>query len=125
MSRVSAVLYSILISLFTLFVLLQVFFAGLAVFYTPVYWTWHITLVHVFEWIPLFLIVFSLLGRMSAWARLSSIGLFLLLIGQYVTANTREVPFISALHPVNALMIFLIAILATYSSWREVLGGDQ
>ncbi len=122
MSRVSMVLYSLLTSLFALFVLLQVFIAGLSVFYNPVYWTWHATLVHVFEWVPLLMLIISIIGRMPMWSRVSSIGLLLLLIGQYITANMNALPLISALHSVNALLIFLITALTTYSSWREILG---
>lgn len=106
--------------LFALCVATQVFLAGLAVFVTPVHWAQHTSFVHIFEFVPLIMLILSVVGRLPARLRWMSGGLFLLTYAQYFTANIRgQLPYVSALHPVVALLIFWLSLRAVQEARRH------
>ncbi len=106
--------------IFALCVATQVFFAGLAVFVTPAHWARHISFVHVFEFVPLVMLILSAIGRLPVRLRWLSAGMFFLVYAQYFTANIRgQLPYISALHPVVALLIFWVSLRVVQEAWKH------
>jgi hypothetical protein len=113
---VAWLLYAAISSLFVAGVLVQVFFAGLGAFGAD--WGWHVTFVHLLEPLPLLMIPLALVGRLSWGLRLLPFGLVVLIGLQYALANVA-VPA-AALHPVNALLLFLVSLFIARRAWAAV-----
>ncbi len=94
----------------------QVFFAGMATFVDPASWRWHTTFVHAFELLPLLMLPIAFLARAPAAMRWLTGALFALIWLQYLTANIGGIA--AALHPVNALIIFWVAVHLGQRAWR-------
>ncbi|NTU78783.1 MAG: hypothetical protein HGA45_05170 [Chloroflexales bacterium] len=106
---------------FALCVVAQVFIAGLAVFITPLHWAQHTTFVHIFEFVPLLMLVVSAVGRLPARLRWRSAALFALVYAQYFTANIGGLaPLVAALHPVVALVIFWLSVHVVQEARRAL-----
>jgi Family of unknown function (DUF6220) len=106
---------------FALCVAAQVFIAGLAVFVTPVHWAQHTAFVHIFEFVPLLMLVVSAVGRLPVRLRWHSAALFALVYAQYFTANIGGlVPLVAALHPVVALVIFWLSLHVAQEARRAM-----
>jgi hypothetical protein len=114
--------YVVVAGLFVVCVIIQVFIAGMAVFVDPANWSLHATFVHVFEFLPLIMLVLAFLGRLSRRLKLLPVVLFVLLIVQYATAIGFSDSVVAAFHPVNALVIFGIAAMTTRQAWRALTG---
>ncbi len=106
----------------------QTFLAGVAVFGGPQHWARHTGFVHVFEFIPLLMIVLALVARVprQQGLYLYPFALWLMIGAQYGLAAAGPA-MIAALHPVNALAIFWISVLlarrATETFKDERRGG--
>jgi hypothetical protein len=107
------VLYAIFAWLFALCILIQVFLAGLSIFTSPSYWSVHIGFAHIFESIPMLLLIFALLGRLPRAITLLS----LLLIAQFALqyafvqlSGSLGIAALAAFHPVNAVVMFWVAL---------------
>jgi putative tricarboxylic transport membrane protein len=111
--------YVLFAGLFVVGVLIQVYIAGMAVFVNPARWNLHASFVHVIEWIPLVMLVLSFPGRLPRELKLLPVGLFVLIIVQYATALGFSDSLVAAIHPVNALVIFGVAVVTTRRAWRE------
>ena len=94
----------------------QVFLAGLAIFVDAARWPWHTAFIHTFEFLPLLMLPLAFLARAPAALRWLTGALFALLWLQYLTANSGGIP--AALHPVNALLIFWVAVHLGQRAWR-------
>ena len=104
---------------FAICVTVQVFIAGLAVFVNPVNWARHVTFVHLFEYLPLVMLVLSLVGRLPTSMHWQSAGLFGLIFVQYFTANMGAVlPWAAAAHPVVALVLFWMSVAIVPKAWQ-------
>jgi Family of unknown function (DUF6220) len=114
--RLARIGYAVICSVFVACVLLQVFFAGMGAFGAN--WSWHVTF--VLEPLPLLMVPMAFVGRLSWVSRLLPLGLLVLIGGQYALANTA-VPS-AALHPVNALLIFLLGLFIARRAWAAVAG---
>jgi len=112
------VLYAVISSCFVGGVLVQIFFAGIGAFGAD--WSWHLTFVHFLEPLPLLMVPAAFVGRLSWRLRLLPLALVFLVGVQYAFANTA-VPA-AALHPVNAVLIFLISLYMTGRAWAAVAG---
>ncbi|WP_238402892.1 DUF6220 domain-containing protein [Paenibacillus mesophilus] len=88
-------------------IVIQVFIAGLAVFGEPSHWHSHVLFVHLFEYLPLLMLLFAFIGKLPAAPKWQSFGLFLLVFSQYLTAN---LPGTGALHPVIAVALFWFSL---------------
>lgn len=106
-------------ALFAVCVLVQIYIAGMAVFVDPANWDLHGGFVHVFEFIPLPLLVAAFLGRLPRTFKSIPIVLSLLVGVQYATAHQFG-SFVAALHPVNAVVIFGVATVTTKRAWSWV-----
>jgi hypothetical protein len=67
--------------------------------------------------------VLSAAGRLPPRLRWLSAALFALVYFQYFTANIRgHAPFMAALHPVVALIIFWLSIHVVQQTWQSWKG---
>ena len=119
--RIVRIFYAVLSSFFVAGVLIQVFFAGMGAFGAD--WSWHLTFVHLLEPLPLLMIPAAFVGRLSWSLRLLPFVLVVLIGAQYAFANAA-VPA-AALHPVNALLIFLTSLLMARRAWAAVTGRRE
>ena len=105
-------IYAFLTGLFTLCLIIQLFIAGLAIFVDPIYWSRHTLFIHLFDKIPLLMLLFSFLGRFPTPIRWQSGALFGLVYMMYFTANIRPVlPWVAAAHPVIAVGMVGLALV--------------
>jgi hypothetical protein len=105
--------YVLVAWVFVLFVMVQVFLAGLSIFVGPAGWPRHVEFGHYFGPLSLALFVLALVGRLPRRAVLLTVLLMLLYSLQYVFVEVPPrvgLPELSALHPVNALLIFWLAL---------------
>lgn len=92
---------------FAVSVLLQVFFAGLALFVDSDNWTIHGGFARVLAVVPLLMLAFAWIARLPRRQIGRSAGLLGMVIGMFLTAVlSPKIGALSALHPVIALMMF-------------------
>lgn len=109
--------YLVLVGLFAVGVVFQVFFAGLGVLVDPSYFGWHTTFAHMLELILLASPVVGLFGRVG-WRSSGLNALLFILFGmQYFFMYGLQGP-LRALHVVNALAIFWLALQLSQQAWR-------
>lgn len=117
--RIGKISFVSLSVLFVLCIIGQVFLAGLAVFVNPGNWPIHKMFVHLFEFIPILMLVMSLVRRLPRWAIWQSAGLFGLIFVMYFTANiTPVLPWAAAAHPVIAVLLFWMSITVMKRAWK-------
>jgi hypothetical protein len=93
--------------IFTGCILIQVFLAGLALFWNSNQWANHTGFSRILMIPPILMLVTSFIARLPVSLRLYSAGLIGILILMGVTAKlSSEMGYLSALHPVIALMLF-------------------
>jgi hypothetical protein len=115
-SRLAQIFYAILSSAFAAGVLVQVFFAGMGAFGAD--WSYHVTLAHFLEPLPLLMVPAAFFGRLPWVLRLLPLGIVVLIGAQYALAHAA-VPA-AALHPVNGFLILLISLFIARRSWGVV-----
>lgn len=124
--RFAGIIFVVLAIVFALSVTIQVFLAGMSVFMNPIHWSKHVIFVHIFEYLPLLMLMFGFIGRLQAKLLWQSAACFALLIVMYFTANIISVaPVAAAFHPVAALVLFGLAVLIVPLAWRTVFGGKE
>ncbi|HEX7057730.1 MAG TPA: DUF6220 domain-containing protein [Bacilli bacterium] len=103
-------------------IVIQTAIAGMAVFADPAKWSWHTAFVHVFELVPLLMLIFAFVGKLSKALRWQSFGLFVLIYLQYFTAH---VPTAGLLHPVIALLLFWLSFRVAKKAWQFNKGRES
>lgn len=103
-------------------VVIQVFLAG-AYLFGGMTIDAHINFVHLFEMIPLLLILFGFLGR-NKWMGIGGIVLFVLIAAQYAVIAIGGM--VAAAHAVNALIIFGVSLMLLQRSppWKRMRPVD-
>jgi mercuric ion transport protein len=110
--RASRLVYEILAWLFLICILIQVFIAGMATFTDPADWETHKAFVRMFALAPLVMFLLTFSGRIKGRIRWISLGLFGLVIFQFLTVQIFSSVFVlTALHPVIAMLMFWGSIL--------------
>jgi hypothetical protein len=109
--------FALLAWIFVVCVLLQIFYAGLAVF-SSTSWARHTGFVHLFEFLPFLMTLLAFAGKMRHGMRWWPLSLFLLIGLQYMTAHITGAANVSALHPVIAIIIFYVGITIALKSVR-------
>ncbi|TMV44808.1 hypothetical protein FE783_31215 [Paenibacillus mesophilus] len=105
------IVFKLLAWIFAACILIQVFLAGLALFQNPDQWASHTGFSRFLIIPPILMLVTSFIARLPGSFRLSSAGLIGMLILMAVTAKlSTEMGYLSALHPVIALMMFMGAV---------------
>jgi Ni,Fe-hydrogenase I cytochrome b subunit len=110
--------------LFLACVVVQVFLAGLGVFAGAQNFNLHREFGYLFGWLTLLLLLLAIGGRLGRrWIGLSAL-LLVLFAFQSVFVALREVlPAAAALHPVNALAIFGVALHVARRSRTAAVAG--
>lgn len=121
--RVAQYGFLLLAGFFAICVVIQVFIAGMAVFVDPANWNMHMTFVHVFEFLLIPILILAFLGRLSRELKWLPVGFWTLIGLQYATAEGFSASLVAAIHPVNALVIFWLAVFMTRRAWHEVAGA--
>jgi hypothetical protein len=113
----------VLSTLFALGVLLQVFLAGAGIFASSSWWALHETVGMSLGLFPLAFLLLAWigqLGRWSLWLGGLAFGLVALQVVLITVPDTLGLPILSALHPVNALVIFGLAVSMIQRAWQDV-----
>lgn len=117
--------FLVLAAVFVACVVVQILLAGLAVFSHPLYWARHVGFVHVFELLPLAMLLVAVVGglpRRLAWLSAGLLGLIFLM---YFSANLRAiVPVVAAFHPVLAMVLFMAATQVAGQAWALYATAD-
>ena len=110
--------------LFLACVVVQVFLAGLGVFAGAENFSLHRDFGYTFGWLTLLLLLLALGGRLGRrWIGLSALVLVLFAFQSVFVAVRDAMPAAAALHPVNALAIFAVALQIARRS--RVLADDR
>jgi hypothetical protein len=115
-TRLARVFYAFLSVALAAGVLFQVFFAGMGAFGAD--WSYHVTLAHFLEPLPLLMVPAAFLGRLPWTLKLLPLGLVILIGAQYALAHA-VVPA-AALHPVNGFLILLTSLFIARRAWAAV-----
>lgn len=110
--------------LFLACVIVQVFLAGLGVFAGSRNFDLHREFGYLFGWLTLVLLVLALVGRLGRrWIGLAGAILVLFAFQSVFVALRGAIPAVAALHPVNALAIFWLAVLLARGAHRAFVTG--
>lgn len=117
--------YLILALIFAAGVMAQAFLAGAGIFLSGAWMAWHEGIGHLLTspipLIPLIILILSITGRMPGADRWLSASLFVLALVQPVVLYLRGlVPWLSALHPLIALLLFALPLLMSYRVWHLI-----
>jgi hypothetical protein len=120
--KIGRISFLVLAVIFAICIVTQIFLAGLATFVHPLNWARHSTLVHIFGFnIPIFMLITAFIGRMPRLAYWQIFGLLVLVFSMYFTANfTAIVPWISAAHPVIAMLLFVLSFSIVIKTWKLI-----
>lgn len=125
-NRIGSISFALLSILFLICILVQVFFAGLAIFVNPVNWTKHTGFIHLFEFIPILMFIIAFVGKLPRWAIGHSAALFAVIFVMYFTANiTSAIPWVAALHPVIAFILFWMSVKNVPRGWKMAYKNKQ
>lgn len=111
--RFGRLAYSILAIVLLICIVLQVYLAGMALFGDSEFWKWHRSFVPMFGSIPVILFILGIIGKLNRKMIWGSLGMFVLISFQYITA----LHLAGALHPVLALALFLAALTLVRGSY--------
>lgn len=119
--------YTVLAWIFAACVVVQVFFAGLALFYRASFWIQHKWFVQVFEFIPIVILLLLLIGRAPRGKGLfwPQFVLLALIAVQYVTGGSTMGSLVSAIHPVSATLMFWMSTIAIQRGQRWELEHSE
>ena len=115
-TRLARVFYAFLSVALAAGVLFQVFFAGMGAFGAD--WSYHVTLAHFLEPLPLLMVPAAFAGRLPWTLKLLPLVLVILIGAQYALAHA-VVPA-AALHPVNGFLILLTSLLVARHAWAAL-----
>ena len=104
-------------------VLVQVFLAGLFVFESREYIEDHQTFVHFFEFVPWIMLLLVFIGALGRTFAIHSFVLGMLIGLQYAFAEAEN-GMVGALHVVNALLIFWLAVATAIRVTRALRSLD-
>ncbi len=111
---------------FFLSTLVQVFLAGLAIFAGPVNWGRHVIFVHLFEYLPLLMLLAGWIGRLPKNLLWLSAGLFALIFVQYFNANFGPIsPVVAATHPVTGVLVTGLAYSTMIKAWKTIRNRSE
>jgi hypothetical protein len=122
MTKISRIIYLAASSLFLIGVTLQVFLAGMVVVALEMGWASHRDLGHTLALPLLVMLATAYLGRLPRNMKWMT---WLLLAVYVIQADViifmrDSLPFVSAFHPVLALVDFVLAAFLVYQAWNLV-----
>ncbi|KQL55464.1 hypothetical protein AN964_10760 [Heyndrickxia shackletonii] len=99
--------FKAMVRIFAICILIQVFLAGLALFWDSSQWVSHTVFARLLIIVSILILLISFIARLPHSIRLRSAGLIGIIILMAVSAKLPSgIGYISALHPVLALMLF-------------------
>jgi len=121
--RIGRGIYFLFAAIFALFIIGQVFSAGMAIFVGAENWLKHTTLVHIFGFnILVLMLIAAFVGKLPRWGYGYVIGLAVLVFSMYFSANfTRVAPWVGALHPVLAMVLFIVSVSVVIDTWKLIM----
>ncbi|UUZ83892.1 DUF6220 domain-containing protein [Paenibacillus sp. P26] len=100
--------FKAMVWIFAIGILVQVFLAGLALFWNPAQWASHMGFSRILIMIPVLMLVVSFVARSPLSLRLRSGGLIGIVILLAVSAHLpAAIGYLSALHPVIAILLLV------------------
>ena len=119
--KVGRVLYLVFGLLFACGIVIQVLLAGMAIFGDSINWVKHTLIIHLFGFnVPIFMLITAFIGKMPRWAYWQVFGVLVFVFLMYFTANiTSALPFVAALHPVIAMILFTFSIWIVIAAWKH------
>jgi uncharacterized protein DUF6220 len=104
--------------IFTACILVQVFLAGMGVFDGPERFETHRNFGYTFGWLTLVMVIIAAAGRLGRVL----IGLSLLTLVQFFLQSIfilfrEDMPAIAALHPVNGVLLLVVALVIGRLAW--------
>ncbi len=106
--------FKAMVRIFAICILIQVFLAGLALFWDSAQWASHTGFSRLLIIVSILILVISFIARLPLSLRLRSAGLFGIIILIAVSAKLPSgIGYLSALHPVLALMLFFGTVSLT------------
>jgi hypothetical protein len=121
MSRASRVLYVVLSWAFVVGLLAQVFLIGLGIFSDPSVIALHRDFGWILHLVPLLILLFAALSRAGRRHWLWALALALVVFSVPIFAIMRDTsPVVAALHPVAAVVAFVVAVVVAMNSLEAV-----
>jgi uncharacterized protein DUF6220 len=111
--------YVVLICVFVLCVMAQVFLVGLSIFVSPSWWISHRAFGRAFGGLLPLMLVLAIAGGLPRRV-LGLTGLLLVLYVLQIALLAMPIPGAATLHPVNAFAIFGVAMTLAHHSMRLV-----
>jgi hypothetical protein len=100
--------FKAMVMIFAFCIFIQVFLAGLALFWDSAQWASHTGFARLLIIVSILILLISFIARLPLSLRLRSAGLFGIIILIAVSAKLPSgIGYLSALHPVLALMLFM------------------
>ncbi len=97
---------------------IQIFFAGMGIFVGPSWWLQHKSFVHFLEALPVLMLILAFVGRLPTSLKWLTVAAFGLIGVQYATIEMR-LPTVAAFHPVNAVLLFWLALTLAQRVTRQ------
>ncbi|HAQ07049.1 MAG TPA: hypothetical protein DCR24_05820 [Bacillus bacterium] len=119
--KYSRTLFFLLAWILLLGIVIQVSLAGFAVFVDGGIWQKHRALVNIIEFIPPFMFILGLIGRIPKLYTSLSVVLFFFINFQYYTTYR----WLGAIHAAFTLVIFIISLYVAWASYRIVVKGKK
>lgn len=119
MTKISQIIYLAASSLFLIGVTLQVFLAGMVVVALQMGWADHRDLGHTLALPLVVMLVTAYLGRLPRsmkWLTWLIFGVYVIQ-ADVIIFMRASMPFVSAFHPVLALVDFVLATFLVYQAW--------
>lgn len=125
--RVGRIIYFTLAIVFTLCIIAQVFFAGMAIFLNTGAWMKHIMFVHLFGFnVPFLMFIFAVIGAMPRWAYWQLFGVLVSIFLMYFTANIKGVlPWFGPMHVVIAFLLFALSWSIVLKTWNLFIENQK
>lgn len=127
-ARAAGIAYIALAALFALGTVTLVFLAGLGVLVDPSRFAVHPSFAHFIELLPLLMVFAALLARLPRKLLGLTVLLLLLFGAQYAFLYLMPMLGLTplrALHAVNALAMFWLALWLLQAAWRQLRGRQQ
>jgi hypothetical protein len=118
--RIARPVHVVVVWLLVVGLLVQVFLAGMGVFDSSTMFATHRDFGYALTLLPVVLIVTSLVGGFGRKEAIAAAVMFGQFILQSILVLQRDsVPAIAALHPVNGVLVLLIAAWLARDAWRQ------
>lgn len=110
---------AVVAALFAALILVQVFLAGLGVFSSPAAFITHRDFGYLIGWFTLVILILAVAGRLGRRIiGLAVVGLVQMALQSVFILLRKDAPVVAALHPVNGVLLLLVAVVIARSAWQ-------